>query len=136
MVSLPSWLPSFIQERMATEAARGPQFARAVTEAGGMFLYGTIGHEAYLRPDGSVWYHRAVDWTNDPDTHEWRQADRIERWGALFMATKRYPELLELLPTRSADAADCGKCSGSGRLFADVNCPECGGLGWVPEEAA
>jgi len=136
MVSVPSWLPPFVQDRMATEVARGPQFARAVTEAGGMLLYGTIGHEAYLRPDGSVWFHRAVDWTNDPDTYEYRQAVRIERWGALLIATKRYPELLELLPTRSREAPDCKKCGGSGHLIADVNCPECGGLGWVPEEAA
>jgi hypothetical protein len=136
MVSVPSWLPPFVQDRMATEAARGPQFARAVTEAGGMLLYGTIGHEAYLRSDGSVWFHRAVDWTNDPDTYEWHQADRIERWGAILIATKRYPELLELLPARSREAPDCKKCGGSGRLIVDVNCPECGGLGWVPEEAA
>ncbi len=136
MVSVPSWLPVFVQDRMATEAARGLQFARAVTEAGGMLLYGTIGHEAYLRPDGSVWYHRAIDWINDPDTYEWQQADRIERWGALLIATKRYPELLELLPARTPEAPDCGKCGGSGRLMPDVNCPECGGLGWIPEEAA
>jgi hypothetical protein len=121
---------------MTREAARGPQFAQLVTQSGGMHLYGTIGHDAYLRPDGSVCFYRAVDWTNDPDTYEWREADHLERWGVLVLATKRYPEFLELLPARPADAPDCVQCGGSGRVIADVTCPDCGGLGWVPEEAA
>ena len=123
MTSVPSWLPEFVRARLESETS-------------GMLLYGTIGHAAYLRSDGSVWLHAARDWVNDPDTYEWHQASRTERWGALLLGAKRFPELAEMLPLRSSGDSDCSPCHGSGRVVADVLCPTCGGLGWVPEEAA
>lgn len=119
---------------MAEQAARDPQFARDVTEAHGMLLYGTIGHAAYLRADGSVWFHVAalsLD-TEDDEEYEWQVAAGTDRLRALLMGTRRYPELLELLPTRPADAVECLRCTGTGRFFPNVYCHLCGGLGWVP----
>ena len=51
------WLREFVEARMAAEASRSPQDRAWVEESGGMLLYGTIGAEAYMRPDGSVRIH-------------------------------------------------------------------------------
>jgi len=117
---------------MLIDASRSPQAGNWVQESEGMLLYGTIGHEAYLRPDGTVWYHAAVDWRNDHETYEWHQADDCERWGALVIATRRHPELRELLPRRPNATADCVRCHGTGEVPPKVQCSDCCGLGWVP----
>jgi len=137
MTPIPAWLPAFVQERMAEQAARDPQFAQDVAAAQGMLLYGTIGHAAYLRDDGSVWFHVAalsLD-TEDDEEYEWQVATGTDRLRALQMGARRYPELLELLPQRPADAVECLRCTGTGRFLPNVYCHLCGGLGWVPASA-
>jgi len=129
--SIPSWLPQFVEKQMESQGGRGV-LSGAVD---GMLLYGTIGHAAYLRPDGSVWYQVTAE-ASEATTDEWQVASYIERIDALVIATKRYPELLELLPLRPSDVPNCGMCKGSGRVVAEMNCTTCGGLGWVPDEAA
>jgi len=102
-------------------------------DARGMLLYVTIGHAAYLATDGSVWLEGGDE---DPGSVQWSLAKPVERIGALFIATKYYPELQELLPPRPSDAPTCTQCAGRGHVFAEVVCPSCGGLGWVSDEAA
>ena len=87
-----------------------------------------------MRRDGSVWAYEAVDWGNSED-YEWRLLLDRDRWMAISIATRRYPELLELLPERDPNAPDCPYCGGEGRLPDNAVCPQCGSLGWIPLEA-
>lgn len=57
---------------------------------------------------------------------------------ALFVGSKRFPELSEFVPARPLTARDCDYCNGSGtvrdlppKLAEAVRC-YCGGLGWIP----
>ena len=95
------WLRGFVEERMAHEAEESEQARAWTATAGGMLLYGTIGHEAYLRSDGSVWiYHdRGGEAVNE---WVWSQATGVERIGSLVIASERISELRRLLPTRHA----------------------------------
>ena len=114
---------------MAAEANQGEREQAWVAEAGGMTLYGTIGHEAVLRPDGSVWlYH---DQHGEREEWVWEQATPLERIAAFVIARRRIPELARLIPGRTEDAPTCKRCGGSGEFVSGVICPECGGLGWL-----
>lgn len=60
----------------------------------------------------------------------------------LFQGIKKYPELEELMPIRSADDVACQYCGGTGveptakelNLTDTIIC-YCGGLGWIPKES-
>ena len=132
---VPDWLPDFVRKRMAEEIAQDARSADWLAVAKGMTLYGTIGHEVYLRPDGTVWFHHAVDWVNDPDTWAWSQATLPEAWGAFLIAAKRIPEVARLVPERPTTAPDCADCLGTGRHVVGIQCPTCHGLGWPPSKA-
>jgi len=134
MPSLPDWLPEMVRASLVAEKLRG-ESEQWLRESNGLLLYGTIGHAAYLRADGSVWFHAPVDRIRDPDRYEWREASPVERLGAINLGVKKHPESRELLPTRPANAPDCRRCSGRGSLFEEVQCPDCGGLGWIPHGA-
>jgi hypothetical protein len=145
ILSVPDWLPQFVTSRMAEAERARPESAAWLREAGGITLFGTIGGEAYLRPDGTVWYHWVVDWTNEPDRYEWREGRGNERWAALVLGARRMPELKELLPARPPATPDCPRCEGRGEIFvgrqADgvergIVCPDCGALGWIADGAA
>ena len=70
------------------------------------------------------------------------EADRRGAIGALILGARnlRAPDLLSLLPPRSANAHDCVRCTGSGwwalpgetkPAGAKILCPDCSGLGWA-----
>jgi hypothetical protein len=76
----------------------------------------------------------------EPDVRA-REATEGETWSALILGARRFPQLLDLLPSRPADALDCGKCQGT-RWWTmparDLNgkeiriiCPDCSGKGWI-----
>jgi len=50
-------------------------------QSGGVFLWGTLGTEAALRPDGSVWLGEAPIGEDGPV--QWRRATEQERLGLL-----------------------------------------------------
>jgi hypothetical protein len=144
VLNVPDWLPAFMAARTAAAEREHPERAKWLKEAGGITLFGTIGAEAYLRPDGSVWYYRAVDWANS-DEYEWREARGNERWAALVLGSKRMPELKKLLPQRPPNAPDCGRCGGRGEILVSrqaegddrgIICPDCGALGWIAHGTA
>jgi hypothetical protein len=61
------------------------------------------------------------------------------RNGMLFQAAMRFPELLPLVPDRSAESRDCPHCSGTGHVVGfppeiDNLVCYCGGLGWIPSD--
>ena len=144
MLNVPDWLPAFVTSRMAVAEREHPQSAEWIKEAGGITLFATIGAEAFLRPDGSVWYYQAVDWVNS-DECEWREGQGNDRWAALVLGSKRMPELKELLPRRPPNAPNCQRCSGRGEILVNrqadgqdrgIICPDCGALGWIAHGAA
>jgi hypothetical protein len=137
MAPKPDWLPEYVREVTARErqAHGDPAWLR---EKAGMTLFGTIGREAILRPDGSVWWHEAVDWEHS-DEYSWRQATAQEAAGALKVAATRHPRLLALIPSNSGGTL-CPSCKGSGDLardggtFPGVWCPTCSGVGFLVNE--
>ena len=127
------WLSTFVLSRMSDAARAGPRAEAWVNESGGMILYGSIGVEAVLRPDGSVWLYELEELDQEGT---WRQATDNERMGALVIGARRIPEIRRLIPARPTSSPDCSRCAGTGNLIANVICPECSGLGWVSEGAA
>jgi len=152
MLTVPDWLPEFVSAGMSAAIREEPGQADWIREADGIRLFGTIGAEAFLRSDGSVWYYEAVDWVNDPARYEWREGKGNDRWAALVLGTRRIPQLQALLPTRPPNAPNCARCNGRGELFTDgkgrilaepapasrnsIICPDCGALGWIAHGAA
>jgi len=130
------WLSEYVQNQMQAIAREFPHLKAEMAEAGGVMLYGTIGSAAFLRPDGTIVVHAAVDWVNEPETYEWHEATGKERWGALVLGARRMPELKALLPKRALGTPDCLQCKGSGFIHGGIVCPDCGGLGWVAPGAA
>ena len=133
---MPNWIDQLYRAALAT-ADSSTSDAAWLRQAGGIPLYGTIGSEAALRPDGSVWTYGADNPLTPDAGSSWREATGPERWGALTLGVARYPEVAQLLPKRPPGAKDCRLCKGSGYIHRDatgrgVVCPECGGLGWKP----
>jgi hypothetical protein len=95
-----SWLEGFVKASMVEAERRDPQSARWLREAGGILLFGSFGTEAYLRPDGSVWYHETEDWGAQSPAYAWREAEGKDRLGALVLGSRRIPKLRRLLPER------------------------------------
>lgn len=93
-----------------------------------------------IRPGGEI-----VTFAWDDEKNFEIEHDRRIRNIALFQGSKKYPELNELIPARSAHDLDCSHCKGTGRnpvyeqlgIEGGANSPIlcwCGGLGWVPSE--
>ena len=57
------WLGELVRARMAAQSSTDRAARAWLDQAGGITLYATIGHEAVLRPDGSVWFYHD---DNDP----------------------------------------------------------------------
>jgi hypothetical protein len=99
-----------------------------------------LGPSYYFRYDGRV---LVDDPTLDRSLGE---ATPHEAITALILGSRNLgaPELLELLPSRPANASDCSRCSGSGwwtlldihQKPFEIVCPDCHGLGWREPEAA
>jgi hypothetical protein len=66
------------------------------------------------------------------------EADPRVRNIALFQGSKKYPELIALVPAQPDDAHVCPDCGGTGiepnaaKLKLDNVVCYCGGLGWLP----
>lgn len=134
MPSTPEWVRAFVAARMDSAAARSRIDAEEVARIGGIRLYGTIGGEGILRPDGSVWFYEVKRVT--PEEYGWRRATYLEGLGAIVLGIEHFPELRRLLPERPSGEPDCRACHGTGEVIARLQCPTCMGLGWVPKEAA
>lgn len=61
---------------------------------------------------------------------------------ALFQGSKKYPELMALIPPKPSNAVECSGCDGTGiekttaKMGFDNFVCYCGGVGWIPPEAA
>lgn len=87
---------------------------------------------SFLRPNGEV-----VVVNSEPDYFEPKEdisyRDRGHVIQALVLATRRYPDLVNLLPAREPDASDCPCRTVPLLATGKVVCSLCGGLGWLPD---
>ena len=86
----------------------------------------------FLRPTGEV---VIVDEDEDKPEADSVYTDREHQLAALVWLSRRHPEFAGLLPARPCDTADC-RCAQHPQIFGPgkVICPECGGVGWLPEQ--
>jgi hypothetical protein len=133
------WYQRRRAEQLRAHDATNPQLAALLRSLDAIYLFGTFGFEAVMRPDGSVLVSVDEHW-GEPDAPEppWRPATREERLLSIAVASERWPEIASLLPQRPADARTCPACHGQGtvplappRIFCNV----CGALGWLPDAA-
>jgi hypothetical protein len=87
----------------------------------------------FLRANGEVVVVGEDEDRPDVDTVHTERGKVLQ---ALVWGSERYPELRRLLPARGPGAVDC-RCRAI-PLFAEgkVLCPQCGGLGWLPNAGA
>ena len=119
--------------------AANPRMAAWLREIDALYLFGTFGFEAVMRPDGTVLVAVDEHW-GEPGAPEppWRPATESERTISIVAARERWPEVAQLLPPRPAAARDCPTCQGHGALpigATSVLCSDCGALGWVIDAA-
>jgi hypothetical protein len=105
-------------------------------ELDALYLFGTLGMEAAMRPDGTVLVAVDEHW-GEPNAPEptWRVATSTERTLSIKVASQRWPEFAELLPQRPAGARDCQVCHGTGGITNSVYCGDCGAMGWINDQA-
>ncbi len=131
-----NWIDRLREAQLGELDRRDPGLAEYVRQSGGVRLYGTIGSEGFLRPDGSVWIYEAENWAAQEEVRGvWREATREERWAALVLGSARLPEVARLLPERPPGVPDCERCGGAGSTRSGaggsgVICSGCWGLGW------
>ncbi len=127
--------------------AFGRTAATALGSPPGFQLHGSIGINAFLRGDGSVWVES--DELDQVEQVERREVFGVERLTNLVIAVERRPTLAGLLPIRTDASRVCARCEGEGsvplteaeqrpgmylRMGASplrVYCRACGGLGFV-----
>jgi hypothetical protein len=124
---LSAWIAARIAAFPAKAAEQLRWEAPYVSEAKALPLYlgwfETIG----IRADGEI-----VRWSTEGEYPGVQSVEDRYVWlSSLVDASRRYPELRVLLPTRPVKAVDCRHLSHP--IFAEgkVFCPECCGLGWV-----
>lgn len=91
---------------------------------------GSMWADYYLRPNGEVVI--VGDDFDKPD-EDTVHTDPVRVLGVMVWGSRRYPELIELLPTREPGARDC-PCIRAPSIFGLGKhiCGECGGVGWLP----
>ena len=126
------WFQDRFAEQLREYEERNPAMAALIRRLEVIYLFGTIGIEAVLKPDGRVlvMVDEHFDKPFPPVEPAWRPASDHERTAALVIAGRRIPEVAELLPRRPSNASNCSVCRGKGWLVQEVVCMDCGGLGW------
>ena len=127
------WFDELRRAQLAGLEPVNPEMAAWLRELGALYLYGTIGSEAVLLPDGRVRIWNADQWP-ESDAYTERDATPLERIGSIVLGARRLPQLRALLPERPAGTPDCACCAGTGDYphAKGILCPTCEGLGWVP----
>src|SRR5713101_5729794 len=97
-----SWLTELVTRRITEDARTRPWLAAIGGQVGGAFLWGTIGTEAVLKADGSVWLRQAPLGTNN--FAPWREANPQQRLGLITDASRNWAEIRRLLPPKPPDA--------------------------------
>src|SRR6266545_7898300 len=93
------WFERRRAQQLADYDRDNPKIAEEMRRLDALYLFGTIGLEAVLKSDGTVFV--AVDDAWDEPGRPpppWRPATERERTASLVIARKRIPEVGELLP--------------------------------------
>lgn len=100
-----------------------------------VMMFAGLGDPIYLTFDGRIIILDMLDDIPPREAQTFQEATSAIVIGA---KVRKYPELLQLLPSRSTGATDCEKCEKSGWWKISENitiiCDECGGLGWLTEK--
>jgi hypothetical protein len=129
--SIEDWLKDWVVFHMTKTWPSGFGPCTKVPTGDALLLCGSIGYDAAISPDGTVWMN---DYGWD-DKENWRYATASERISFLVMAQARiYPELIVLLPLRPTDAVECPECQGFAGTH-EILCATCGALGWIQKPA-
>jgi len=108
---------------------------RVVSKLNALPLMLDMGGALAIRPDGQI---ISFCWDKEEDYQV--ENDRRICNIALFAGSKKYPELKQLIPSKSQDDVECPHCKGTGidpfsvELGVDNIVCYCGGLGWIPKE--
>ena len=127
-MQLGEWVSAQIQQARSSAP-------RLIADAGNAFqVWGTIGSVGYLTIHGDAILDRDVG--PEPGSFERFTGGAAFRT-VLFFGSRRHPDLLRWLPTRSPGDPTCSGCDGFGRLPFDTRpmCEVCQGYGWIPEPA-
>jgi hypothetical protein len=97
----------------------------AAKAAGGLPVYSDMSGTLLITEAGEiVWYDAERSVVEPMDDPLWVTV-------ALVSASRQYPSLGELRPSRPTTAGDCKACDGTG-AFKNMICGKCGGTGWLP----
>ena len=132
--TLSAWVEAWVKYRIELARTDNPSAEKrqAPTKTPHAYICGSIGYDAYLFPNGSVWVseYEMVDPDMGPFTYY--EATGTQRTYAIVCASSFSPELRRLLPRRSRSARDCEACGGAGMdRNSSFPCKPCGGLGWT-----
>ncbi|HEY7330549.1 MAG TPA: hypothetical protein VH592_23115 [Gemmataceae bacterium] len=133
-IQIPKEVATFIGERIGRFAVEAPAQLRwqasFVAEFGALPLYLGWTETIGIRPDGEI-----IRWSTEGEYSGSRPVEE-RAWivAALVVGSRRYMELLPLVPVRSPYAVDCYQCQNHPWLASGrVICGTCGGLGWLPQ---
>jgi hypothetical protein len=123
-------------EELVVEYARsGHDWQQSLaTRFGAVPFYDDLGGCILLSPSGEwVFVHSNQDWLSTVEYE--REFSDDWKTSAIRAASRRHPELLELMPERPSGARVCELCDGAGVTdsLEDVHlgCGSCWGKGWV-----
>ena len=127
------WLGEFLPRLQQEHMQHHPNLVSAGRDAGGVFVWGTMGYESVLKADGSLWVREdAADGGPGP----WRRAADQERYGIVAQAALKWPILARLVPPKPPTAHPCPHCdAGRNPLFRNLLCPKCWSLRWLVDAA-
>ena len=128
--SVGAWLEAWVEFEMKKSWPSGHGPRTKIPTGDALYLCGSIGYDAALAPDGTVWINEYIE----TDEENWRLTTQQERLSFLVHAQRKsYPELILLLPTKPVASVPCHECAGTGllRISPAVSCSLCGSLGWV-----
>jgi hypothetical protein len=104
-----------------SEASMSKEVAEA---AGALLVYAGMGGALAVTPEGGVVLYDFDERVISAPEEGWQLF-------ALKRAAKKFPELLELAPSRPSAAVNCPSCGGRGVVFDKYGCGDCWGLGWT-----
>lgn len=133
------WYDRRRTEQLLAFDKTAPALAGLLRELNALYLFGTLGFEAIMRPDGSVLVAADEHW-GEPNAPSppWRMATERERTLSIVAARDHWPEVAGLLPDRPSGVKECPECQGRGAIpiqQTSILCSSCGALGWINEPA-
>src|SRR5262245_20124944 len=93
------------------EDARERRPTSLSTDGSAVTVYGSIGVDAFVSPDGDAFIETYEIGESGPSKVDKSRRGRI---AAIVLGATRIPELAELLPPRPGDAVACTKCTETG----------------------